>query len=51
MRELKKLHPNRCCDVASAALRDLGCDNYNEGWVPLTLTLGDGGKVLDTNNL
>lgn len=33
LRAAKKNHPKTCMDVSSAALRDLGCDNYNEGCV------------------
>ena len=32
LRAAKKAHPRNCTDVGSAALRDLGLDNYNEGW-------------------
>lgn len=30
LRAAKAKHPKACKDVASAALRDLGLDNYNE---------------------
>ncbi len=30
LRAAKKAHPRNCTDVGSAALRDLGLDNYNE---------------------
>jgi hypothetical protein len=33
LRAAKRNHPKTCMDVSSAALRDLGCDNYNEGCV------------------
>lgn len=33
LRAAKKNHPKTCMDVSSAALRDLGCENYNEGCV------------------
>lgn len=29
IRASKKAFPNTCGDVGSAALRDLGCENYN----------------------
>ena len=32
-------------DVATAALRDLGCDNYNEGYNPTTAVMGADGVV------
>ncbi len=32
LRQAKRAHPKNCTDVGSAALRDLGCDNYNENW-------------------
>ena len=38
-------HPKECTDVGSAALRDLGCDNYNEGYNPTTAVMGAGGVV------
>jgi len=31
--------------VASAAMRDLGCENYNEGWTPTTAVMGADGVV------
>ena len=47
LRELKELHPLFCMDVGSAALRDLGYDDYNRGWIPSTLVLGSGGHVTE----
>jgi hypothetical protein len=41
----KRNHPTVCIDVGSAALRDLGCDNYNEGWTPTTMIMGADGVV------
>lgn len=29
LEDAKKTHPKACADVGSAALRDLGIDNYN----------------------
>jgi hypothetical protein len=31
--------------VGSAALRDLGCENYNEGYAPTTAVMGADGVV------
>ena len=45
LRLSKKNHPKECVDVASAAMRDLGCDNYNEGWRPTTAVMGADGVV------
>ena len=45
LRLAKKNHPKHCGDVASAALRDLGCDNYNEGYNPTTAVMGADGVV------
>ena len=45
LRLSKKMHPKECVDVASAAMRDLGCDNYNEGWKPTTAVMGADGVV------
>ena len=45
LRLAKKNHPNECMDVSSAAMRDLGCDNYNEGWKPTTAVMGADGVV------
>ena len=41
----KKNHFQDCVDVGSAALRDLGCDNYNEGWTPSTVIMGADGVM------
>lgn len=30
LRAIKARHTNKCKDVAAAALRDLGLDNYND---------------------
>ena len=45
LRLSKKNHPRECVDVASAAMRDLGCENYNEGWTPTTAVMGADGVV------
>lgn len=45
LRLAKKNHPEECMDVSSAAMRDLGCDNYNEGWKPTTAVMGADGVV------
>ncbi|KAK3277891.1 hypothetical protein CYMTET_14133, partial [Cymbomonas tetramitiformis] len=47
----KALHPKICMDVGSAALRDLGCENYNEGWVIDTMVMGADGVIRNTNDL
>ena len=33
LRTAKRNHPKVCMDVSSACMRDLGCENYNEGCV------------------
>ena len=43
LRLAKKKHPEFCMDVATAALRDLGCANYNEGYNPTTAIMGSDG--------
>ena len=45
LRDAKRRHPRECVDVGSAALRDLGCDNYNEGYAPTTAVMGADGVV------
>ena len=45
LRLAKRNHPRHCGDVATAALRDLGCDNYNEGYNPTTAVMGADGVV------
>ena len=45
LRLAKRNHPRECGDVATAALRDLGCDNYNEGYNPTTAVMGADGVV------
>ena len=45
LRSAKKNHPAAGADVATAALRDLGCDNYNEGYNPTTAVMGADGVV------
>ena len=45
LRLAKRNHPKACGDVATAALRDLGCDNYNEGYNPTTAVMGADGVV------
>jgi|TARA_B110000977_G_scaffold142830_1_gene181397 hypothetical protein len=45
LRLAKKKHPEFCMDVATAALRDLGCANYNEGYNPTTAIMGSDGVV------
>lgn len=44
--QAKSAHPKMCNDVGTAALRDLGCDNYNEGYNPTTVYMGADGAVL-----
>jgi len=51
LRLAKRSHPEKCLDVGSAALRDLGCTNYNEGWKPRTVVLGIDGDVIHTDEL
>jgi hypothetical protein len=34
VRQAKSMHPVQCGDVGAAALRDMGCDNYNNGALP-----------------
>lgn len=51
LRQCKQIHPNLCLDVASAALRDLGCTNHSEGWRPRTLVIGTAGEIIDTTEL
>ncbi|EEH56071.1 uncharacterized protein MICPUCDRAFT_40627 [Micromonas pusilla CCMP1545] len=45
LRAAKRNHPSDCVDVASAAMRDLGCENYNEGYKPTTAVMGADGVV------
>ena len=45
IRAAKRNHPKECTDVGSAALRDLGCENYNEGYAPTTAVMGADGVV------
>ena len=45
IRAAKRNHPKECTDVGSAALRDLGCDNYNEGYNPTTAVMGADGVI------
>lgn len=45
LRAAKRNHPKECTDVGSAALRDLGCDNYNEGYNPTTAVMGADGVI------
>ena len=45
LRDAKRRHPRECVDVGSAALRDLGCENYNEGYAPTTAVMGADGVV------
>ena len=45
LRAAKRNHPRACADVATAALRDLGCDDYNEGYHPTTAVMGADGVV------
>lgn len=51
LRAAKHAHPSLCVDVGSAALRDLGCDAYNEGWNPTTVYMGDSGQLLTYDEL
>ena len=48
VRAAKYAHPSHCIDVGSAALRDLDCSDYNDGWNPCTLVLGANGDIIDT---
>ena len=41
----KRDHSSACMDVGSAALRDLGCENYNKGWKPTTVIMGADGVM------
>eukprot|EP00976_Prorocentrum_cordatum_P117863 1196374-Prorocentrum_minimum.AAC.2 len=41
----KRDHSSLCIDVGSAALRDLGCENYNKGWKPTTVIMGADGVM------
>jgi hypothetical protein len=45
LRAAKQAHPSLCTDVGSAALRDLGSENYNEGWTPTTVYMGSEGQL------
>jgi len=51
LRAAKKLHPNECMDVSSAAMRDLGCENYNDGWKPTTAVMGADGSIYTPEEL
>lgn len=51
VRAAKYAHPSHCIDVGSAALRDLDCSDYNDGWNPCTLVLGANGDIIDTKNI
>jgi len=51
LHDLKALHPRSCIDVGSAALRDLGCDDYGRGWVPRTLVMGTDGSIINSSDL
>lgn len=51
LRAAKKSHPSACADVGSAALRDLGADNYNEGWTPTTVYMGAEGQLYTYDDL
>jgi len=46
-----KINHKMCVDVGSAALRDLGCDNYNEGWTPTTIIMGADGVERTADDL
>ena len=45
IQNLKNKHSALCNDVGSAALRDLGCEDYNKGWTPRTIVLGETGSA------
>ena len=47
----KKAHPGPCGDVGSAALRDLGADNYNEGWSVTNVYMGAEGQLFSYEEL
>ena len=51
LRAAKAAHPGTCTDVGSAALRDLGAENYNEGWTPTTVYMGAGGELYTFEDL
>ena len=51
LRAAKAAHPATCTDVGSAALRDLGAVNYNEGWTPTTVYMGAGGELYSYEDL
>jgi hypothetical protein len=51
LRAAKAAHAGTCTDVGSAALRDLGADNYNEGWNPTTVYMGAGGELYSYEEL
>ena len=51
LRAAKKAHPGACADVGSAALRDLGAENYNEGWTPTTVYMGASGELYTYDEL
>ncbi len=51
LRAAKRAHPALCADVGSAALRDLGADNYNEGWTPTTVYMGSEGQLFTYDDL
>ena len=51
LRAAKAAHPATCNDVGSAALRDLGAANYNEGWTPTTVYMGAGGELYTYEDL
>ena len=37
--------------MGSAALRDLGAENYNEGWTPTTVYMGASGELYTYEDL
>ena len=51
LRAAKRAHPAACADVGSAALRDLGAENYNEGWTPTTVYMGASGELYTYDDL
>lgn len=51
LRQSKARFPEYCTDVASAALRDLGCEDYNENWTISTPVMGVDGRILVSSEI
>ena len=51
LRAAKVAHPSLCNDVGSAALRDLGAADYNQGWTPTTVYMGAEGQLYTWDDL